>query len=140
MSFFYQPQGLGDIPESGDSLIVEFRDTSGDWQHHLRWPWGVNLHEWRNDVHVAVGAPSLTVIPPPAIHTSTWSAPGENHLVDVFSPPRLDFSTHAAKGLYVVDSSIFPTNLGVNPQHSIMGLARLCATRVAEKPLAIAAA
>jgi choline dehydrogenase-like flavoprotein len=52
----------------------------------------------------------------------------------------LDFSTHAAKGLYVVDSSIFPTNLGVNPQHSIMGLARLAATRVAADPLAIAAA
>ena len=52
----------------------------------------------------------------------------------------LDFSTHAAKGLYVVDSSIFPTNLGVNPQHSIMGLARLAATRVAASPLAVAAA
>ena len=44
----------------------------------------------------------------------------------------LDFSTHAAKGLYVVDSSIFPTNLGVNPQHSIMAVSRLAATRVAE--------
>ena len=43
----------------------------------------------------------------------------------------LDFSTHAAKGLYVVDSSVFPTNLGVNPQHSIMAVARLAATRVA---------
>jgi choline dehydrogenase-like flavoprotein len=30
-----------------------------------------------------------------------------------------------------VDSSIFPTNLGVNPQHSIMALARLAASRVA---------
>jgi choline dehydrogenase-like flavoprotein len=45
----------------------------------------------------------------------------------------LDFATHEAKGLYVVDSSIFPTNLGVNPQHSIMGIARLAATRVAER-------
>ena len=44
----------------------------------------------------------------------------------------LDFSVHSVKGLYVVDSSVFPTNLGVNPQHSIMGLARLAATRVAE--------
>jgi choline dehydrogenase-like flavoprotein len=43
----------------------------------------------------------------------------------------LDFSTHAAKGLHVVDSSIFPTNLGVNPQHSIMAVSRLAATRVA---------
>jgi len=46
----------------------------------------------------------------------------------------LDFATHAAKGLYVVDSSVFPTNLGVNPQHSIMAMSRLAATRVAEAP------
>ncbi len=43
----------------------------------------------------------------------------------------LDFATHEVRALYVVDSSIFPTNLGVNPQHSIMALARLAATRVA---------
>jgi choline dehydrogenase-like flavoprotein len=43
----------------------------------------------------------------------------------------LDFATHEARSLYVVDSSIFPTNLGVNPQHSIMALARLAAVRLA---------
>ena len=43
----------------------------------------------------------------------------------------LDFQTHEAKGLYVVDSSIFPTNLGVNPQHTIMAISRLAATRAA---------
>ena len=42
-----------------------------------------------------------------------------------------DFQTHEASGLYVVDSSVFPTNLGVNPQHSIMGMSRLAATRIA---------
>jgi choline dehydrogenase-like flavoprotein len=45
----------------------------------------------------------------------------------------LDFATHEARGLYVVDSSIFPTNLGVNPQHSIMAISRLAATRVGER-------
>ncbi len=45
----------------------------------------------------------------------------------------LDFATHEARDLYVVDSSVFPTNLGVNPQHSIMAMSRLAATRVAEK-------
>jgi choline dehydrogenase-like flavoprotein len=43
----------------------------------------------------------------------------------------LDFCTHAASRLFVVDSSVFPTNLGVNPQHSIMAVSRLAATRVA---------
>jgi choline dehydrogenase-like flavoprotein len=43
------------------------------------------------------------------------------------------FATHEAASLFVIDSSIFPTNLGVNPQHSIMAMARLAATRVAER-------
>lgn len=30
---------------------------------------------------------------------------------------------HGMEGLYVVDASAIPTNLGVNPQHTIMGLA-----------------
>lgn len=44
----------------------------------------------------------------------------------------LDFQTHEARGLYVVDSSVFPTNIGVNPQHSIMAVASLAAARIAE--------
>jgi choline dehydrogenase-like flavoprotein len=43
-----------------------------------------------------------------------------------------DFQTHEAAALYVIDSSVFPTNLGVNPQHSIMAMSRLAATRIAE--------
>jgi len=30
---------------------------------------------------------------------------------------------HGMDGLFVVDASAIPTNLGVNPQHTIMGLA-----------------
>ena len=45
----------------------------------------------------------------------------------------LDFATHEAEALYVVDSSVFPTNLGVNPQHTMMAVARLAATRIAER-------
>jgi choline dehydrogenase-like flavoprotein len=52
----------------------------------------------------------------------------------------LDFAAHEAKALYVVDSSIFPTNLGVNPQHTIMALARLAATRIAAEATRAAAA
>lgn len=42
-----------------------------------------------------------------------------------------DFRVHGTDNLYVVDSSIFPTNLGVNPQLSIMALARIAARRMA---------
>src|SRR5690606_23942507 len=31
-------------------------------------------------------------------------------------------AVRGARGLYVMDASVFPTNLGVNPQHSIMGV------------------
>ena len=42
----------------------------------------------------------------------------------------LDFQTHEARRLYVADSSLFPTNLGVNPQIPIMALAHVCARRI----------
>jgi choline dehydrogenase-like flavoprotein len=42
-----------------------------------------------------------------------------------------DFSVHRTKGLYVIDSSIFPTNLGVNPQLAIMGIAMHAAKKIA---------
>lgn len=42
----------------------------------------------------------------------------------------LDFQHHAMAGLYVADSSVFPTNTGVNPQTSILALAAVCARHV----------
>ena len=44
-----------------------------------------------------------------------------------------DFAVHGVSNLMVADSSVFPTNLGVNPQHAIMAVARLCAERLAER-------
>ncbi|WP_250157512.1 hypothetical protein [Tianweitania aestuarii] len=65
---------------------------AGTYTHHLRWPWTTNLAAWRDDEHALVKSPSLTVIPPPAIHTSRGMDEGLNQLVDIFSPPRIDFS------------------------------------------------
>jgi choline dehydrogenase-like flavoprotein len=45
----------------------------------------------------------------------------------------MDFCVHGTENLYVVDSSVFPTNLGVNPQHAIMGIAMLAARRMMAK-------
>jgi choline dehydrogenase-like flavoprotein len=42
-----------------------------------------------------------------------------------------DGAVHGLRGLWVLDASAFPTNLGVNPQHSIMALAMLLAERIA---------
>ena len=44
---------------------------------------------------------------------------------------RPDFRHHRVDRLYVADASVFPTNLGVNPQISIMTMAALCARSVA---------
>ncbi len=38
---------------------------------------------------------------------------------------------HGVDGLYVMDASVFPTNTGVNPQHSIMSVATVAAERLA---------
>ena len=43
---------------------------------------------------------------------------------------RPDFRHHAIDGLWIADSSVFPTSLGVNPQVPIMALAARCARRV----------
>ena len=69
-----------------------------------------------------------------ATHLFGAARMGADPRASVVSP---EFETHEAKGLYVVDSSVFPTNLGVNPQHTIMAVARLAATRIAERAASV---
>ncbi|HEX9294998.1 MAG TPA: GMC family oxidoreductase [Polyangiaceae bacterium] len=44
-----------------------------------------------------------------------------------------ELEAHDLAGLYVTDSSVFPTNMGVNPQHTICAVSWLAAERIAEK-------
>jgi len=43
-----------------------------------------------------------------------------------------DLRHHQIENLHVIDGSVFPTSLGVNPQESIFGLASLISSRIAQ--------
>jgi choline dehydrogenase-like flavoprotein len=51
-----------------------------------------------------------------------------------------NLEAHGAPGLFVMDASIFPTNLGVNPQHSIMGVVWRAAEELANARATVRAA
>jgi mannose-6-phosphate isomerase-like protein (cupin superfamily) len=84
----------------------------GTYTHHLRWPWTPDMNQWRDDEHVTVGSPSVTVIPAKVLHTSANVSEGDCWLVDIFGPPRMDFSS---KPGMVCNADDYPMPLVVAP-------------------------
>lgn len=78
---------------------------SGTMSHHVRWPWTTNMRNWLPDAHADCGSPSLAVIPPPAIHTSNGTGTELRLMVDIFCPPRVDFSQKAG---WVLNADEYP--------------------------------
>lgn len=78
---------------------------AGVFVHHLRWPWTSDSTMWREDEHEQCASPSVTVIPPPAIHTSVGMTDGLNRLCDAFCPPRKDFSRREG---WVLNAADYP--------------------------------
>ena len=64
----------------------------GTFEHHLRHVWASDMTRWRPDEHLRTGSPSVTVMAPGVIHTSNNLGDVPAWLVDVFAPPRVDFS------------------------------------------------
>lgn len=65
----------------------------GTFIHHLRTPWTADSSIWREDQHLEMGSPSALVIPVNLVHTTQDVGDGVAWLVDVFGPPRMDFSS-----------------------------------------------
>lgn len=84
--------------------------VAGTYVHHLRWPWTPDMTTWKSDVAAEMASPSVLVIPPKVIHTSR-NVGGPGWLVDIFSPPRLDFS---AKPGLVCNADEYPLPAGAD--------------------------
>ncbi|WP_432828891.1 hypothetical protein [Dactylosporangium sp. CA-092794] len=65
--------------------------VKGRFKHHIRYPWGPDSTRWRPDENREIATPSICVIPPPTVHT-TQGVGDHQQLIDIFGPPRTDFS------------------------------------------------
>ncbi len=96
VNYSYPRPGPRDVTKMSPHSHADFEQGSlvvdGSFVHHTRWPWTTNMHAWRADEHEICAGPSFTVIPAHAIHTSHCVGREVNQLVDVFAPPRTDFS------------------------------------------------
>ncbi len=79
-------------PHHHDDFEQLSLQIQGDYVHHLRTAWTPNMAVWRDDEHLAAASPALTVITPPTIHTSQAVGDHVHELIDIFCPPRIDFS------------------------------------------------
>jgi hypothetical protein len=78
-------------PHSHEDFAQGTLVLDGTFTHHLRWPWTAQRATWKEDEHDLCRAPSLSVAPAQVIHTAEAIGDGDNQLVDIWAPPRVDY-------------------------------------------------
>lgn len=95
INFLDDQQGPRDSEKLSPHHHDDFEQGSftvdGSWLHHIRTPWTKQMSRWRDDLAIEVGDETLTIIPPPTVHTSRAVGEGRNRMIDLFSPARSDF-------------------------------------------------
>lgn len=92
-------------PHSHDDFEQVSLALQGSFVHHLRYPWGPNKTAWNEDEHEHYDSPSVLVIPARVTHTTQDVGTGTTWLIDVFGPPRIDFSM---KPGFVLNADDYP--------------------------------
>jgi hypothetical protein len=93
-------------PHSHEDFEQMSLGLRGSFAHHLRYPWGPDSTQWIEDEHAVYDAsPSILVIPARVLHTTQDLGPGVTWLVDIFGPPRFDFSE---KPGFVLNEAEYP--------------------------------
>ncbi len=109
VNYSYPRPGPRDVTKMSPHTHEGFEQGSlvlgGSFVHHVRYPWTTDMRYWRNDEHDICAGPSLAVIPPLLIHTSQQVGREINQLVDIFGPPRFDFSQMEG---WVLNSEEYP--------------------------------
>ncbi|HET7887339.1 MAG TPA: hypothetical protein VFL62_14010 [Bradyrhizobium sp.] len=93
-------------PHSHEDFEQISLSMKGAFAHHLRYPWGSDKTRWREDEHARYDAsPSVLVIPARVLHTTQDLGEGITWLIDVFGPPRMDFSSREG---FVLNAAEYP--------------------------------
>jgi hypothetical protein len=92
-------------PHSHEDFEQMSLALKGKFVHHLRYPWSPDKTRWREDEHEHYDSPSVLVIPARVIHTTQDVGEGVTWLIDIFAPPRLDFSS---KPGFVLNAAEYP--------------------------------